>query len=92
MQLITLLRKTKKTAERIDETNSCVDEGRLSHGSVIVYVWRQRDAEVVAENLMASGIEGGVVVYHGGMDNGTRAKAQSKVMKDEKTSIRKLTP
>lgn len=87
MQLVNLLRKTKKTAETMDQTSSCLEEGQLSQGSVIVYVWRQRDAEVVAENLVASGIEGGVVVYHGGMDNGTRAKAQSKVMKDEASSI-----
>jgi ATP-dependent DNA helicase Q4 len=86
MQLINLLRKTKVTDETMDRTSSCLGDGRLSQGSVIVYVWRQRDAEVVAENLMASGIEGGVVVYHGGMDNGTRAKAQSKVIKDETSS------
>ena len=42
-------------------------------------VWRQRDAEVVAENIQASGVSGGVVVYHGGMDSTARAKAQSRV-------------
>ena len=44
-----------------------------------MYVWRQRDAEVVAENLAVSGVEGGVVVYHGGMDNVARSKAQNRV-------------
>jgi superfamily II DNA helicase RecQ len=42
-------------------------------------VWRQKDAESVAENLIASGVHGGVVIYHGGMDSGARTKAQSKV-------------
>jgi len=42
-------------------------------------VWRQRDAEVVAENIQAGGVSGGVVVYHGGMDSTARAKAQSRV-------------
>jgi ATP-dependent DNA helicase Q4 len=46
---------------------------------VIVYVWRQLDTEIVAENLNASGVSGGVVVYHGGMDAGSRSRAQSKV-------------
>jgi superfamily II DNA helicase RecQ len=46
---------------------------------VIVYVWRQRDAEAIAENLQASGVEGGIVVYHGGMDSGARSKSQSMV-------------
>lgn len=69
----------KKKGTKEDEPITCLDEGSLSHGSVIIYVWRQRDTEVVAENLMASGIEGGIVLYHGGMDSGARAKAQSKV-------------
>jgi len=55
--------------------------GRLSKGSVIVYVWRQRDTEVVAENLVAAGVSGGVVVYHGGMDANARAKSQSRFMR-----------
>lgn len=46
-----------------------------------MYVWRQRDAEVVAENIQAGGISGGVVVYHGGMDSTSRIKAQSKFMR-----------
>lgn len=76
-QLQKLLGENKKETTE-DESSSCLSEGSLAHGSVIVYVWRQRDTEVVAENLMASGIEG-VVIYHGGMDSGARAKAQSKV-------------
>ena len=55
------------------------DDGCLSTGSVIVYVWRQYDAEVVAENIQAGGVTGGVVVYHGGMNSEARSKAQSKV-------------
>ena len=53
----------------------------LSNRSVIVYVWRQRDAEVVAESIQAAGVAGGVVHYHGGMDSGTRSNAYSKVRK-----------
>ena len=44
-----------------------------------MYVWRQRDTEVVAENLVSSGVKGGIVMYHGGMDASSRSKAQSKV-------------
>lgn len=51
----------------------------MAQGSVIVYVWRQRDAEVVAESIQASGVSGGVVHYHGGMDSGSRSNAYSKV-------------
>jgi len=56
-------------------------EGSLARGSVIVYVWRQRDAEVVAESIQASGVTGGVVYYHGGMDSSKRANAYSKFMR-----------
>jgi ATP-dependent DNA helicase Q4 len=53
--------------------------GALAKGSVIVYVWRQRDTEIAAETLLSSGVKGGVVIYHGGMDATARSKAQSKV-------------
>jgi superfamily II DNA helicase RecQ len=74
----------KKKAKSSDNespqnTSSEQYEGCLSRGSVIVYVWRQKDAEVVAENIIASGVEGGVVVYHGGMEAGARSKSQSRV-------------
>lgn len=55
--------------------------GALAHGSVIVYVWRQRDAEAVAENIVAAGVEGGVVFYHGGMNSDARSRSQAKVSK-----------
>eukprot|EP00536_Pseudo-nitzschia_multiseries_P005577 jgi/Psemu1/190921/e_gw1.107.107.1 len=55
--------------------------GKLAEGSVIVYVWRQKDTEVVAESLIASGVSGGVVMYHGGMDANARAKSQNKFMR-----------
>jgi hypothetical protein len=51
--------------------------GLLKSGSVIVYVWRQMDAEAIAEYLTAASVPGKVVVYHGGMDGGSRAKSQS---------------
>jgi ATP-dependent DNA helicase Q4 len=56
-----------------------IEEGRLSKGSVIVYVWRQKDTEIVAEQLNGAGVRGGVVTYHGGMDSNSRSRAQSKV-------------
>lgn len=68
----------KSQSKEADVTNDSLD-GCLSEGNVIVYVWRQMDAEIVAENIQARGIVGGVVVYHGGMDSGARVKAQSKV-------------
>lgn len=44
-----------------------------------MYVWRKKDAEVVTEQIQASGVAGGVVCYHGGMDASARSKAQGKV-------------
>ncbi len=46
---------------------------------MIVYVWRQKDTEIVAEQLNGAGVKGGVVCYHGGMDSNDRARAQSSV-------------
>jgi superfamily II DNA helicase RecQ len=65
--------------EKENRSKKCKYSGVLAKGSVIVYVWRQRDTEIVAENLMAAGVSGGVVMYHGGMDAGARTRAQSKV-------------
>ena len=62
-----------------DNANTSIQAGCLAKGSVIVYVWRQRDAETVTEQLIGAGIQGGVVCYHGGMGAGERAKAQGKV-------------
>ncbi|KAG7347167.1 RecQ familyATP-dependent DNA helicase [Nitzschia inconspicua] len=56
-------------------------DGMLSRGSVIVYVWRQKDTEVVAEYLNGASVSGGVVIYHGGMDAKARAKSQSSFMR-----------
>lgn len=53
--------------------------GALQIGSIIIYVWRKRDAEALAEQIIGAGVEGGVVFYHGGMDSGKRAVAQGKV-------------
>ena len=61
------------------DASSDPEEGCLSTGSVIVYVWRKRDAEAVAENIEAAGVSGGVVVYHGGMETSARNRSQSKV-------------
>jgi len=61
--------------------NLPVEEGCLSKGSVIVYVWRQKDTEIVAEQLKGAGVSGGVVCYHGGMDSNDRARAQSSFLR-----------
>ena len=70
-------KETRRKGEQ--KQGDCPLEGSLSKGSVIVYVWRQRDAEVVAENIQAAGVSGGVVIYHGGMDASARNRSQSKV-------------
>jgi len=70
------LQSSMKSASR-----SSIQPGCLSSGSVIVYVWRKRDAETVTEQLIGAGIQGGVVCYHGGMGAGERAKAQGKFMR-----------
>lgn len=74
-KLISILGKRDKK----DEDGARHFTGCLATGSVIVYVWRKRDAEVVAENIQAAGISGGVVFYHGGMTSETRTKVQSQV-------------
>jgi superfamily II DNA helicase RecQ len=56
--------------------------GCFEKGSIIIYVWRRMDAEAMAEQLRGSGVEGGVVFYHGGMDHGQRARAQGQVRQE----------
>jgi superfamily II DNA helicase RecQ len=46
-----------------------------------VYVWRQKDADVVAEYLYETGGIGEVAIYHGGMDSAARAESQSRFMR-----------
>lgn len=74
--LVDILTKTDPKARANGEY-----DGVLSSGSVIVYVWRQKDTEAVAEYLNSSGIKGGVAIYHGGMDATARAKSQSRFMR-----------
>jgi ATP-dependent DNA helicase Q4 len=74
--LVDILAKTDPKATANGEY-----DGVLSSGSVIVYVWRQKDTEAVAEYLNGSGIKGGVTIYHGGMDATARAKSQSRFMR-----------
>ena len=54
-------------------------------------MWRQRDAEVVAEFIQGSGVLGGVVHYHGGMDSATRSTAYSKVSTNCDGEVGKLS-
>jgi superfamily II DNA helicase RecQ len=77
-----ILRKKPSTQDKSDVSDDL--DGCLAVGSVIVYVWRQMDADIIAENIQVRGITGGVAVYHGGMDSGARAKAQSKVSNNER--------
>jgi superfamily II DNA helicase RecQ len=79
LQLIAILSPIASNKRATMEEAAVKVYGSLASGSVIVYVWRQRDAEVVAENIQASGVSGGVVVYHGGMDATARARSQSRV-------------
>jgi len=75
-----MLSPAKRDGESKSSKIGGAARGCLADGSVIVYVWRQKDAEAIAENVQASGVvNGGVVVYHGGMNSADRSKAQSKV-------------
>lgn len=74
-----LAEKKSDDPRKLRNKNLPVEEGCLSKGSVIVYVWRQKDTEIVAEQLNGAGVSGGVVCYHGGMDSNDRARAQSSV-------------
>jgi superfamily II DNA helicase RecQ len=85
-QLISLLLPQAKSQSKVSKSK--VPQGCLSQGSVIVYVWRQRDAEIVAENIQASSVPGGVVVYHAGMKSCDREKAQNKVRNHRARSFR----
>lgn len=78
-QLHKILKDKRDDATERNTKSLPVEEGCLSRGSVIVYVWRQKDTEVVAEQLIGAGVRGGVVCYHGGMDSNDRTRAQSKV-------------
>jgi ATP-dependent DNA helicase Q4 len=69
----------EKSKEQSGARKLPIEEGCLSKGSVIIYVWRQKDTEIVAEQLNGAGVLGGVVSYHGGMDSNSRSRAQSKV-------------
>ena len=46
----------------------------------IVYVWRRFEADSLSEYLKASGVPG-VAVYHAGIDAGTRARTQVRIVK-----------
>jgi hypothetical protein len=80
-QLAKILGPIKGQSEYDKKRKRSPYEGCLATGSVIVYVWRQRDTEVIAESLRASGVTGGVVIYHGGMDAGARSKSQNRFMR-----------
>ncbi|KAK1744325.1 ATP-dependent DNA helicase, RecQ family [Skeletonema marinoi] len=81
--LVHKLLKEKKSddSDRRQSKKLPIEEGCLSKGSVIIYVWRQKDTEIVAEQLNGAGVLGGVVCYHGGMNANDRSKAQSKFLR-----------
>jgi ATP-binding cassette subfamily F protein 3 len=62
-----------------DNTENPTRDGILSNGSVIIYVWRQKDADLISGQLKEFDVRGGIVCYHGGMDSNTRTKSQGKV-------------
>ncbi|KAL3786862.1 hypothetical protein HJC23_013783 [Cyclotella cryptica] len=76
-----ILKDKKDDATERKPKNLPVEEGCLSKGNVIVYVWRQKDTEVIAEQLIGAGVKGGVVCYHGGMDSNDRTRAQCKFLR-----------
>ncbi len=65
--------------KRVKLCSILAEGGRLEHGSCIVYVWLQRTAEALAEQLTSRGHK--AVSYHGGMDSKDRKKAQKAFMK-----------
>ena len=86
MKLLRLLREPKKTQDvpnfdANSDGSEAIPAGALSSGSIIVYVWRQKDAEIITEQLIGMNLSGGVVCYHGGMDANKRSKAQGKFMR-----------
>jgi len=78
--LIKLLKKAPPNASSSSPANGLIP-GSLSKGSVIVYVWKKFETEIVAEQLTQADIEGGIVFYHGGMEDGKRTASQSKFMR-----------
>ena len=85
-QLLRLLRQPRGndgdvTILNNDQVQDDITDGALANGSVIVYVWRQKDAEIITEQLVGMNLPGGVVCYHGGMDAKSRSKAQGKFMR-----------
>ncbi|KAI2509531.1 Type III restriction enzyme [Fragilaria crotonensis] len=74
-----LLKPSNKVSK--GDSEQPIYDGCLVNDNVIVYVWRQRDADVLAEALNASGVEGGIVVYHAGMDSKARGIAQSRFLR-----------
>ncbi len=66
-------------AKRVAVCNILADGGALEHGPCIVYVWLQRTAEALAEQLCSHGHR--AVAYHGGMSSRDRQKAQKAFMK-----------
>jgi len=89
-ELLSLLKQKAKYYEEEDDNakNIVLDckrdssdfVGSLSAGSVIIYVSRRKDTEIIAEQLCGAGIQGGVTCYHGGMDHESRTTSQRKFM------------
>lgn len=83
-------RSRRSNNNRNNNNNDNVHDGALATGAVIVYVWRQRDTEVVAEYLNSADVLGGIVVYHGGMDANARSKSQNKVRGGKKNCVKEV--
>jgi superfamily II DNA helicase RecQ len=78
LQLTLILRDSQRSTSLAHRYHSSV-LGCLSSGSVIIYVWRKKDAEYIFEQLSSYDDLGKVVCYHGGMSHSDRATSQNKV-------------
>ena len=63
IQLIKLLKKAPPNASSSSSPANGLIPGSLSKGSVIVYVWKKFETEIVAEQLTQADIDGGGLCF-----------------------------
>ena len=61
LQQLHKILKGKKDKSEISKTLP-IKEGCLSKGSVIIYIWQQKDTEIVAKQLNGAGICGALSI------------------------------
>ena len=74
-----MLRVSQGTLSKKHRHNNSKIVGCLSVGSIIIYVWRKKDAEYISEQLRGYEDLGKVVCYHAGMTASDRASSQNMV-------------